>query len=85
MKLSIFKDIAVSRVNGQITCIEPSTMKFDNYGDLYFLGQGRLYTASNTLNRITTDFSDPATDVDYQDPILLSSYKVPNNSYKIQY
>ena len=30
LKLSILKDIAVSRVNGQITCTEPSTMKFDN-------------------------------------------------------
>ena len=49
------------------------------------MGQGRLYTGSGTLNRITTDYSDPGADVGWQDPLSLSSYKVPNNSYKIQH
>ena len=31
LKLSIFKNIVDSRENGKITCIELSTMKFDNY------------------------------------------------------
>ena len=85
LKLSIFKNIADDRENGKITCIELSTMKFDNYSDLYFLGQGALYTGSGTLNRITTDYSDSGADVGLARPLLLSSYKVPNNSYKIQH
>ena len=85
LKLSIFKNIADSRKDGEITTAYISTMKFDNYGDLYFLGEGALYTASDTLNRIRTDYSDSGADVDWKDPLLLSSYKVPNNSYKIQH
>ena len=60
-------------------------MKFDNYGDLYFLGTGRLYTAAdiNPLSNIFTNYSSGS--ITWGSPLLLSSYKVPNNSYKIQH